>query len=77
MSENIPNGAIGDQGIMRAMTAQASSSAAWTWLLGTTAAGSRGATAAPAFPPGGAFRHAPFRASDPGQGQDPALEPRV
>jgi hypothetical protein len=38
-------------------------SPAWSWLLGTT--------------PAGAFRHAPFRAQDPGQGQDPALEPRV
>jgi hypothetical protein len=35
----------------------------WTWLLGRTATGG--------------WRHAPFRALDPGQGQDPSLEPRV
>ncbi|MBI3723185.1 FHA domain-containing protein, partial [bacterium] len=35
----------------------------WGWLLGRTASG--------------AWRHAPFRALDPGQGQDPSLEPRV
>src|SRR5206468_575763 len=33
------------------------------WLLGRTAAGG--------------WRHAPFRAIEPGQGQDPSLEPRV
>lgn len=35
----------------------------WSWLLGRTAAGG--------------WRHAPFRAVDPGQGMDPSLEPRV
>lgn len=35
----------------------------WTWLLGRT--------------PGGLWRHVPYQALDPGQGQDPALEPRV
>jgi hypothetical protein len=35
----------------------------WSWLLGRTASGG--------------WRHAPFRALDPGQGQDPSLEPRV
>src|SRR5947208_1113104 len=35
----------------------------WTWLLGRTVSGG--------------WRHAPFRALEPGQGQDPSLEPRV
>lgn len=35
----------------------------WTWLLGRS--------------PSGAWRHAPFLAPEPGQGQDPAQEPRV
>lgn len=35
----------------------------WSWLLGRTATGG--------------WRHAPFKALDPGQGQDPSLEPRV
>lgn len=37
--------------------------ATWPWLLGRT--------------PGGAWRHAPFLAPTPGQGQDPQQEPRV
>ncbi len=43
--------------------APAPSNDPWTWLLGR--AGS------------GAWRHTPFKALDPGQGQDPAHEPRV
>lgn len=35
----------------------------WSWLLGKTATGG--------------WRHAPFKALDPGQGQDPSHEPRV
>lgn len=35
----------------------------WTWLTGRA--------------PSGAWRHAPFLAPEPGQGQDPAQEPRV
>lgn len=35
----------------------------WTWLLSRA--------------PSGAWRHAPFLAPEPGQGQDPASEPRV